>query len=113
MGDEKAININDEAAKILAQIITNEKALAILHAIEDKPKSITQISEELGFPISTVSYHIDRMLRVGLVEVAGKKYGKKLQEMRLYQASNRPLLIIPRRDAGRVIKKLPPSKSCM
>lgn len=106
MGDGKVIDINDETAKLLAQIITNEKALAILHAIEDEPKSITQLSEELGFPLSTVSYHIDRMLRVGLVEVAGKKYGKKLQEVKLYRASNRPILIVPRRDAGKVTKKL-------
>ncbi|WP_335755195.1 hypothetical protein [Thermococcus gorgonarius] len=31
------------------------------------------MSEELGFPLSTVSYHIDRMLRVGLVEAAGEE----------------------------------------
>ncbi|ASJ02548.1 transcriptional regulator [Thermococcus profundus] len=106
MGDGNVIDINDESAKLLAQIITNEKALAILHAIEEEPKSITQIAEELNFPLSTVSYHIERMLRVGLVELAGKKYGKKLQEVKLYRASNRPILIVPRRDATKVSKKL-------
>jgi len=106
VGEGKIIEISDETAKLLAQIITNEKALAILHAIEDEPKSLTQIAEELGFPLSTVSYHIDRMLRVGLVEVAGKKYGKKLQEVKLYRASNKPILIVPRREAPKVTKKL-------
>ncbi|AJC70861.1 ArsR family transcriptional regulator [Thermococcus guaymasensis DSM 11113] len=106
MGEGKIIEINDEAAKLLAQIITNEKALAILHAVEEEPKSLTQIAEELGFPLSTVSYHIDRMLRVGLIEVAGKKYGKKLQEVKLYKASNKPILIVPRKDAPKVTKKL-------
>ena len=106
MGEGKIIEINDETAKLLAQIITNEKALAILHAVEEEPKSLTQIAEELGFPLSTVSYHIDRMLRVGLVEVAGKKYGKKLQEVKLYRASNKPILIVPRREAPKVTKKL-------
>ena len=79
MGEERVIDINDETAKLLAQIITNEKALAILHSIEDEPKSLTQIAEELGFPLSTVSYHVERMLKVGLIEVAGKKYGKNFR----------------------------------
>ncbi|WP_232460901.1 hypothetical protein [Thermococcus gorgonarius] len=43
----------------------------------------------------------------------GKKYGKKLREVRLYRASNRFILIVPRLDAGRVTKELPSSKSCM
>jgi len=107
LGEKRVIDINDETARALAQIITNDKALAILHAIEEEPKSITQLSRELGFPLSTVSYHIDRMLRVGLVEVAGVKYGKRLQEVRLYRASSRPILLVPRREAAKVTKKLP------
>jgi DNA-binding transcriptional ArsR family regulator len=107
LGEKRVIDINDETAKVLAQIITNDKALAILHALEDGPKSISELSTELGFPLSTVSYHIERMLRVGLVEVAGVKYGKRLQEVKLYRASNRPILLVPRRQAVKVTKKLP------
>ena len=52
--------------------------------------------------MSTVSYHLDKMIRVGLVEVAGKKYGKRLQEVKLYRASSKPILLLPR---GMPIKK--------
>ncbi|MCD6372608.1 MAG: winged helix-turn-helix transcriptional regulator [Thermococcus sp.] len=104
MGYE-TIDINDERAKELAQILMNEKAIAILHLIEDTPMSISEISKELNLPISTVSYHIDKMMRVGLVEVAGKKYGKRLQEVKLYRASNRPILLIPRKSIQKVHKK--------
>lgn len=93
--DYEVIDIHDERAKELAQILSNEKALSILKLIEERPRSISEISQELGIPISTVSYHIDRMLKVGLVEVAGKKYGKRLQEVKLYRASSRPILILP------------------
>jgi DNA-binding transcriptional ArsR family regulator len=107
LGEEKVIDIHDETAKILAQVLTNDKALAILHALEENPKSISELAAELGFPISTVSYHIDRMLKVGLVEVAGIKYGKKLQEVKLYRASNRPILLVPKKEAAKVTKRLP------
>ncbi len=102
---EKGIDIHDERAKELAQILTNDKALAILHLIEDQELSISEIAKELSLPISTVSYHMDKMLRVGLVEVAGRKYGKRLQEVKLYRASNKPILLLPRKSAARVKKK--------
>lgn len=107
MGTGKIIDVHEETAKILAQILTNDKALAILHALEDRPKSISELAAELGFPISTVSYHIDRMLKVGLVEVAGVKYGKKLQEVKLYRASSKPILLVPRKEAAKVTKRFP------
>lgn len=106
MDGERVIDVDDERAKLLAQILTNEKALAILRSIEDEAKSISEIARELGYPVSTVSYHIDHLLKVGLVEVSGKKYGKKLQEVKLYRASNAPILLVPRKDVARVRRHL-------
>ncbi len=106
MDGERVIDVDDERAKLLAQILTNEKALAILRSIEDEAKSISEIAKELGYPVSTVSYHIDHLLKVGLVEVSGKKYGKKLQEVKLYRASNAPILLVPRKDVARVRRHL-------
>ena len=103
--DFETIDIHDEKAKELAQILTNDKAIAILHLLEDRELSISEISKELNLPISTVSYHIDKMTRVGLVEVAGKKYGKRLQEVKLYRASNRPILLVPRKSVSSVKKR--------
>jgi len=103
--DFETIDIHDEKAKGLAQILTNDKAIAILHLLEDRELSISEISKELKLPISTVSYHIDKMTRVGLVEVAGKKYGKRLQEVKLYRASNRPILLVPRKSVSKVRRR--------
>nr|WP_297465707.1 winged helix-turn-helix domain-containing protein [Thermococcus sp.] len=103
--DYETIDIHDGKAKELAQILVNDKAIAILHLLEDRALSISEISKELNLPISTVSYHIERMLNVGLVEIAGKKYGKRLQEVKLYRASNRPILLLPRKKAAVVKKK--------
>ncbi|ASJ12769.1 ArsR/SmtB family transcription factor [Thermococcus thioreducens] len=103
--DYETIDIHDERAKELAQILINEKAIAILHLLEDRALSMSEISRELELPISTVSYHVDKMLKVGLIEVAGKKYGKRLQEVKLYRASNRPILLVPRKSVAKVKKK--------
>ena len=93
----ETISVDDEKAKELAQILINEKSLAILRLLQEKTLSLSEIARELDLPLSTVSYHIDKMIKVGLVEVVGKKYGKRLQEVKLYHASPRPILLLPRK----------------
>lgn len=93
----ETIDIRDEKARELAQILANDTALSILTLLQEKTLSMSEIAKELNIPISTVSYHLDKMVRVSLVEVAGKKYGKRLQEVKLYRASSKPILLLPRR----------------
>lgn len=92
----ETIDVRDEKAKELAQILANETSLLILGLLQEKTLSMSEIAKELGIPMSTVSYHLDKMVRVGLVEIAGKKYGKRLQEVKLYRASSKPILLLPR-----------------
>ncbi|WP_460127165.1 ArsR/SmtB family transcription factor [Thermococcus prieurii] len=92
----ETIDVTDERVRELAQVLANERAMAILRLLRERELSMSEIAKELDMPISTVSYHLDKLLRVGLVEVAGKKYGKRLQEVKLYRASSRPILLLPR-----------------
>ncbi|WP_456395326.1 ArsR/SmtB family transcription factor [Thermococcus sp.] len=97
----ETIHASDDKARELAQILLNDKALAILQLLQDEERSISEIASRLNMPISTVSYHIDKMSRVGLVEIAGKKYGKRLQEVKLYRASPKPILLLPGKPQAR------------
>ena len=92
----ETVDITDKKARELAQVLANDKAMTILNLLRERELSISEISRELNMPISTVSYHIEKLLRVGLVEVSGRKYGKRLQEVKLYRASSRPILLLPR-----------------
>ncbi|AIU70688.1 hypothetical protein TEU_10280 [Thermococcus eurythermalis] len=92
----ETIDVTDERVRELAQVLANERAMAILRLLREREFSMSEIAKELDMPISTVSYHLDKLLRVGLVEVSGKKYGKRLQEVKLYRASSRPILLLPR-----------------
>ena len=92
----ETMDVTDERVRELAQVLANERAMAILRLLRERELSISEIAKALDMPISTVSYHVDKLLRVGLVEVAGQKYGKRLQEVKLYRASSRPILLLPR-----------------
>ncbi|RLF75890.1 transcriptional regulator [Thermococci archaeon] len=95
MVEFETIDVGDEKARELAQIIMNDKALSILKLLQEERLSASDISERLDIPLSTVVYHLDKMTRVGLIEVAGKRYGKRLQEVKLYRASPKPILLMP------------------
>ena len=94
--DYEVMDVTDERVRELAQILANERAMTILRLLRERELSMSEIAAELDMPISTVSYHLDKLLRAGLVEVSGKKYGKRLQEVKLYRASSRPILLLPR-----------------
>lgn len=111
MVEFETIDVGDEKARELAQIIMNDKALSILKLLQEENLSASDISERLDIPLSTVVYHLDKMTRVGLIEVAGKRYGKRLQEVKLYRASPKPILLMPaktsfKRRVLRTIEKI-------
>ncbi|AIF69676.1 hypothetical protein PAP_06395 [Palaeococcus pacificus DY20341] len=111
MVEFETISVDDEKAKELAQILINDKALSILRLLQEESLSASDISARLNLPLSTVVYHLDKMSRVGLIEIAGKRYGKRLQEVKLYRASPKPILLMPaktsfKRRVLRTIEKI-------
>ena len=111
MVEFETISVDDEKAKELAQILINDKALSILKLLQEESLSASDISARLNLPLSTVVYHLDKMSRVGLIEIAGKRYGKRLQEVKLYRASPKPILLMPaktsfKRRVLRTIEKI-------
>lgn len=95
MVEFETISVEDERAKELAQILINDKALSILKLLQEESLSASEVADRLNLPLSTVVYHLDKMSRVGLIEIAGKRYGKRLQEVKLYRASPKPILLMP------------------
>lgn len=99
MVEFETISVDDERAKELAQILINDKALSILKLLQEESLSASEVADRLNLPLSTVVYHLDKMSRVGLIEIAGKKYGKRLREVKLYRASPKPILLMPARTS--------------
>ncbi|MBS7627718.1 winged helix-turn-helix transcriptional regulator, partial [Candidatus Bathyarchaeota archaeon] len=72
-------------ARLVALELANEVGRNIMGLLSKKPYTASQISRELGLPISTVLYHLTRLEISGILETF-PSHGKRLREVRYYSA---------------------------
>lgn len=91
------VSLKEEKTKKLSKAISNETCRKILNFLSDKDYATeTQISNELGVPISTVHYNLKALLDNGLVEVEEFHYSKKGREVDHYKIANKFIIIAPK-----------------
>ena len=76
--------LHSERAKSLASEISNETARKILKTLYKNPASITDLSNKLDIPASTVQYHVNRLVELGVIRIAQKRLGKRLRDVKMY-----------------------------
>ena len=76
--------LHSERAKLLASEISNETARKILKTLYKNPASIIDISNKLDIPASTVQYHVNRLVELGVIKIAQKRLGKRLRDVKMY-----------------------------
>jgi DNA-binding transcriptional ArsR family regulator len=96
--DFHVVDMFSEEAKTLASEIGNETARKILKELCKKPQSITELSKELGIPVSTVKYHVDRLVDLGVVRVVRRRLGKRLKDVRIYIYDKRAIVFLSPTD---------------
>ncbi|MGC9103636.1 MAG: ArsR/SmtB family transcription factor [Candidatus Methanodesulfokora sp.] len=102
---EEVFHIEDDRLSTLASVLSSETGRTILLALSNGPKSAGDISESTGLPISTVMFHLSKLVESGFVKIAGDipgKHGRK----KLYElTSNRLIITIAPRVERDVSKK--------
>ena len=86
----------DERAQKIAKAMASRTAGDILTLLGEGEKSLTEITEKLAIPITTVKYHVENLLDAGLVSVASTKYSVKGREVKMYTLTNQLLIVAPR-----------------
>jgi DNA-binding transcriptional ArsR family regulator len=93
----------DERAQKIAKAMSSQTATDILKLLAESQKSMTEITEKLAIPITTVKYHFGNLLDAGLIFVADTKYSVKGREIKIYSLSNQLLIVAPRQSNVRSI----------
>lgn len=101
--DEKLLilPLNDKNSKKISQIISSDTARDILDALASAPRSTTEIAEQLGIPLTTVQYNLEKLREAGLVKVARTKYSKKMKPVKLYTPQRKLVVIVPEQTSKR------------
>ena len=90
------LDLNNELIDNIAEVMSNKTCRAILNSLADHAKTETEISEELGLPISTVHYNIQKLVKSGLVDSKEFHYSSKGREVNHYELSKSYVVISPR-----------------
>ena len=94
------VDLNDKKTKKLAETITSETSRKILDYLADKDDSEQNLSKELGIPISTIHYHLQKLVEASLVVVDEFHYSKKGREINHYKLANSYIIITPKKVTG-------------
>ncbi len=90
------LNLKEEKAKEVANILTNETCKKILEYMAGKEFATeTEISKELKIPLSTVHYNVTQLLNSGLIKVEEFHYSERGREVDHYKLANKFVIIAP------------------
>jgi|SRR3989344_6327807 len=92
------IDLEDPQAGKIAEVIGNKTSKKILALIAEQEKSETEIANELRLPMNTVGYNIKKLEDAGLIEKSKEiKWSEKGKRIYRYRASNKRIVIMPRK----------------
>ncbi len=90
------VSLEEDKAKKLAQVISNDTCRKILDFLTRKEATETELSTELTLPISTVHYNLKQLVDSGLVVVDEYHYSQKGKEINHYSLANKYIIIAPK-----------------
>ncbi|MDP7116511.1 MAG: winged helix-turn-helix domain-containing protein [Candidatus Woesearchaeota archaeon] len=94
------VSLQEDKAKKLAQVVSNESCRKILDYLSDHEATETDLSEKLGVPLSTVHYNLQHLQKASLVVVDEFHYSEKGKEVNHYKLANKYIIIAPKSTHG-------------
>jgi len=95
------LNLEEQPAKELAEVLASEKSRAILNYLADKDHATaSQISKALEIPLSTLNYQLKKVVASGLVENDEYHYSKKGKNIEHYKLAQKHIIISPKKVKG-------------
>jgi predicted transcriptional regulator len=94
------ISLQEDEAKNIAQVISNQSCRKILDYLAEKEATETEIANMLNIPISTAHYNLQQLIKSGLVNVEHFHYSKKGKEINHYKLANQYIIIAPKKTYG-------------
>ena len=95
------VDLNETKTKKLAETITSNTSRKILNHLTEKDHDTeNNISKELSIPISTVHYHLQKLVEAKLLDVKEFHYSEKGREINHYKLANKYIIIAPKKVSG-------------
>jgi len=83
----------DERAKKIGKAMSSPISGEILSLLRSGDMTLSDITDNLGIPMTTAKYHVENLLDSGMVEVIRIKYSEKGREVKVYGASGQVVIV--------------------
>jgi len=100
------ISLDEKKSKKIAEAINNDTGRKILDHLSKKECTESDLSKELGIPISTIHYNLKQLMDANLVIVDEFHYSTKGKEVNHYKLANKYIIIAPKNTDGRFMEAL-------
>ena len=102
------LDLNDEKAKHLADVLSNETCKKILNLLAENELSANKLSLALNLPLNTITYNIKKLLSSGLIEKSRHFWSVKGRKIETYKLANKNIVISPKRTIANKLKSIMP-----
>lgn len=85
--------VSFDDADTIIEALASGTARSIITALESEPMAAAALADRVDTSVQNVTYHLDRMIDAGLVEVVGTRYSTRGTEMDLYAPASSPVVI--------------------
>jgi len=98
-GDPRLLCIDDETTAEVLSVLSSDRSQAVFRRLHREPSTAKDVASELGTSVQGVSYHLNNLQEVGLIEVVDTCYSEKGTEMDVYGPAESPhILFLGRED---------------
>ncbi len=92
--DWEIFTLDDERVRLFGQEIANELGRKIISSLREYPKSPNDLARELNQPLTTIVFHMDKLLEARVIKAVGKMAGRRGRKT-LYTLSSSAFLVVP------------------
>ncbi|MDK2372700.1 MAG: winged helix-turn-helix domain-containing protein [Candidatus Korarchaeota archaeon] len=92
--DWEIFTLDDDRVRLFGQEIANDLGRRIIASLREYPKSPNDLAKELNQPLTTIVFHIDKLLEAGVIRVVGTMAGRRGRKT-LYTLSSSAFLVVP------------------
>lgn len=85
----------DERAKKIGKAMASSTASDVLSALSEDELTLSELSERLGQPITTLKYQIENLLDAGLVDIVRTRYSEKGRVVKVYGVRQQVVIMSP------------------
>ncbi|MFC3478691.1 ArsR/SmtB family transcription factor [Halobacterium litoreum] len=95
------VGIREEAADEVFEALSSRTAREILAALYEEPDTASSVADTVDTSLQNASYHIEKLVDAGLVEVADTWYSEQGREMKVYAPASESLVVFASDEASK------------